>query len=112
MGRVAEEGRGTVCEQGEILVPAKGRGKRKRGQGSGRAWNHTTIYVQGSRMMVLYLGLAGAAGGGWGWEIFGEDYVVFVNGVKTDSFSRPRFRVEAHSCCLSSFSAKKALDDS
>ena len=47
MGRVAEEGRGTVCEQGEILVPARGRGKRKRGQGSGRAWNHTTIYVRG-----------------------------------------------------------------
>jgi hypothetical protein len=48
VGRVAEEGRGTVCEkQGEILVPARGRGKRKRGQGGGRALNHTTIYVRG-----------------------------------------------------------------
>jgi hypothetical protein len=68
---------------------------------------------EGSRMMVLYLGLAGAAGGGWrGWEIFGEDYVLFVTGIKKDTFSKPWFRVEAHSCCLSSLAAEKALDDS
>jgi hypothetical protein len=37
-------------------------------------------------MMMVYLWLAGTAGGGWSitwraWEILGEEYVLFVNDV-------------------------------
>jgi hypothetical protein len=33
-------------------------------------------------MMMVYLWLAGTAGGGWrAWEIFGEEHVLFVTDV-------------------------------
>ena len=87
-GMGCEEARGTVREkQGGVLVLARDRGQRKRGQG-GRTHvePHHDLCSRGFFMVVDYLWLAGTAGGGWSitwraWGIFGEEYVLFVTDV-------------------------------
>ena len=77
-------GKGDLREKhGGGLGVGETEGRERGDKGGGRTWNHTTIYVRGEAMMMVYLWLAGTAGGGWSitwraWGIFGEEYVLFV----------------------------------
>lgn len=75
-------------EAGEGLGVGERQREEKEGtRGADARGTTPRLMFEGSRMKLVYLGLAGAAGGGWrGREIFGEDYVLFVTGIKKIHF--------------------------